>query len=137
MTVAVAYSRSKEGVAALRAAVDLAARLGEDLAVLSVVPDDPDGEVGAEVQGLREAVTRDLEAVAHTLHATPDWRLRTCAAGHDVPRALLELLADTDAGMLVVGSRRRRPVGKFVMGSVVQRLILDSPVPVLSVKPDK
>jgi hypothetical protein len=37
---------------------------------------------------------------------------------------------------LVVGVRKRSPVGKAVLGSIAQRLILEATVPVLSVKTD-
>ena len=35
---------------------------------------------------------------------------------------------------LVVGVRKRSPIGKAVLGSIAQRLILESTVPVLSIK---
>ncbi|MCW2811511.1 MAG: hypothetical protein JWP61_1969, partial [Friedmanniella sp.] len=38
------------------------------------------------------------------------------------------------AELLVIGARRRSPVGKFLLGSVTQTLILQSEVPVLVVK---
>ncbi|HEY5822693.1 MAG TPA: universal stress protein [Propionibacteriaceae bacterium] len=42
----------------------------------------------------------------------------------------------TDAGIqrLVIGIRRRSPVGKALLGSISQRLLLECPIPVLAVK---
>ena len=39
------------------------------------------------------------------------------------------------ADVIVVGVRHRTPVGKLLLGSVAQRVILDAPCPVLAVKP--
>jgi nucleotide-binding universal stress UspA family protein len=49
--------------------------------------------------------------------------------------AVLERLeADTDVDLLVIGVRRRSPVGKAFLGDVAQRLLLEADVPVLAVK---
>ncbi|RAF01774.1 universal stress protein, partial [Burkholderia multivorans] len=45
-----------------------------------------------------------------------------------------ELEERDDIARLVIGMKRRSRVGKALMGSVSQRLLLDSPVPVLAVK---
>lgn len=131
MTVAVAHSSTAEGAAALAEAARHAARLGEDLAVLSILPDDPDGDV----EGWRHQTRTEVDAAVAHLEDRPAYEVHLVAAGHDVPQALLDLVASTGAGVLVVGTRRRSAVGKLLLGSVVQRVILDSPVPVLSVKP--
>ena len=39
-----------------------------------------------------------------------------------------------DAELLVIGARRRSPVGKLFLGSVTQSIILHADVPVLVVK---
>ncbi|TSD68333.1 universal stress protein [Aeromicrobium piscarium] len=131
MTVAVAHHDSPEGHAALRAGIDLARRLGGDLAVLHVLDDDLTGDVEAARRDAGERVGRALEGIGdevrHTVHIV--------AAGGDIAQALIDLTTEADAEMLIIGARRRSPVGKLLMGSVVQRVVLDSPVPVLVVKP--
>ena len=56
-------------------------------------------------------------------------------SGLDEVEQVLEVLEDRpEITRLVVGVRNRSPVGKAVLGSIAQRLILEAPVPVLSVK---
>lgn len=131
MTIAVAYTDSDAGRAALVVAVRQAQLEGTRLEVLSVIDDEPDGDDAVQ-RGEAEAHVAD---VLDSLPSLPAWTARVVAAGGDVAQGLLDLVVESGATMLVIGSRRRSPVGKLLMGSVVQRVILDSPVPVLTVKP--
>ena len=49
--------------------------------------------------------------------------------------ALLTVMDRPDAELLVIGIRHRNPVGKLLLGSASQRLLLECPKPVLAVKP--
>lgn len=53
----------------------------------------------------------------------------------DPAEAVLDEIDQRSVQRLVLGLRRRSPVGKALLGSISQRLLLDSPVPVLAVKP--
>ncbi|WP_341925939.1 universal stress protein [Nocardioides psychrotolerans] len=53
----------------------------------------------------------------------------------DVGQAVLTVAREVDATLVVLGIRRRSPVGKLLMGSVAQRVLLDAECPVLAVKP--
>jgi nucleotide-binding universal stress UspA family protein len=48
--------------------------------------------------------------------------------------AILEAASQREVTLIVIGVRHRSAVGKLIMGSVAQTVILDSRVPVLSVK---
>ena len=49
--------------------------------------------------------------------------------------ALLQAMERPDAELLVIGLRHRNPVGKLLLGSVAQQVLMECPKPVLAVKP--
>jgi nucleotide-binding universal stress UspA family protein len=55
--------------------------------------------------------------------------------GVDAVDELLDAMDRDEAQLLVVGIRHRSPVGKLLLGSVAQKLILECKKPVLAVKP--
>jgi nucleotide-binding universal stress UspA family protein len=55
--------------------------------------------------------------------------------GRDIAEEILAVAAQVDAEAIVIGIRHRTPVGKLVMGSVAQRVIMDARCPVVAVKP--
>jgi nucleotide-binding universal stress UspA family protein len=127
MTIAVAHSETARGRAALRSAATEALWRGEALAVLRIIPgvDKPKAPDPALIKQLTEefADFSDLK-----------WELHTAPEGYDTADALLDLAEDVDATLLVIGSRRRTPVGKLILGSTVQHVLLKSLIPVLVVK---
>jgi nucleotide-binding universal stress UspA family protein len=50
-------------------------------------------------------------------------------------QALLTAMDRPDAELLVIGIRHRNPVGKLLLGSIAQQVIVECPKPVLAVKP--
>jgi nucleotide-binding universal stress UspA family protein len=61
----------------------------------------------------------------------------TQPVGVDTATELLEAMDRDDAELLVIGVRHRSPVGKLLLGSVSQQVLLECPKPVLAVKPDE
>ncbi|MFI7705108.1 universal stress protein [Nonomuraea sp. NPDC049480] len=53
---------------------------------------------------------------------------------NDPAAALLDVARDESASLIVIGVPRRSPVGKLLMGSTAQRILLESGCPVLAVK---
>ena len=127
MTVAVAQSDTARGKAALRSAAAEALLRGEPLAVLRIIPgvDKP----GTEDPALIEQLATELADFSDL-----DWKLHTGPEGFDTADALLGLAEQVGASLLVIGSRRRRPIGKALLGSTVQQVLLKSQIPVLVVK---
>ncbi len=55
--------------------------------------------------------------------------------GRDVEEEVLEAAERHEARMIVIGTRRRSAMGKFILGSTAQRILMEAEVPVVAVKP--
>lgn len=75
---------------------------------------------------------RDVQARLATSGVPFEWSQQV---GVDAARTLLEAMDRVDADLLVIGIKHRNPVGKLLMGSVAQQVLLECPKPVLAVKP--
>jgi nucleotide-binding universal stress UspA family protein len=129
MTIAVAHQVSATSRLALVEAVKEANYRGTDLAVLHVVDSiDADNK-----EAYRLGVADEIEKVVGT-GPPVSWQLHLEAAGGDLGDALLRLVDAVSADLLVIGARRRSPMGKALMGSVAQTVILEANLPVLVVK---
>ncbi|MFQ1004078.1 universal stress protein [Modestobacter sp. SSW1-42] len=78
-----------------------------------------------------EALTRLHEELAGSGVPT---EVRQPVHGRDVAEELATVVAETSAELLVIGMRRRSAVGKLLMGSAAQRILLEVDCPVLAVK---
>jgi nucleotide-binding universal stress UspA family protein len=128
MTVAVAYSADEYGRAALEFGIAEAKRDGERLIVVNVTRGDA-------LVDPRYAGSTEADEVRERLAAAGLVGDFVQAMSPDVPDRVLALVEEEDPRLLVVGIRRRSPMGKLIMGSVAQRLILDAACPVVAVKP--
>lgn len=116
MSICVAVTDSKEGQAALEAAVNEAVQGNVPLVAVNLTGSDLD----------TSALTPELscEVIVPSSPSRLD----------EVEQVLQVIEARPEITRLVVGVRERSPVGKAVLGSLPQRLILEATVPVLSVK---
>ena len=132
MTVVVGYLATAEGREGLSSAVAEARRRGTDLVVVVSEKARPPAP---EVLAQREA---DFVAVRSNAAASDvALEIRVLDERHDVSEDLIEVAQEVDADVIVIGLRRRSPVGKLILGSNAQRILLESPCPVLAVKPER
>ena len=128
MTVLVGYIPDQYGEAALSAAIEEAGRRGTDLLVINASR----GEALVDTRYLGESQLGDLErrlaesGVAHEVRQS---------VGTDAADQLVAAARDADDPVIVIGMRHRTPVGKLIMGSTAQRILLDAPCWVIAVKP--
>jgi nucleotide-binding universal stress UspA family protein len=127
-TIVVGYIPSPEGVAAFERAKDEAVLRAEALVVVNT------GESGNFAKD-SFAKPQDLEAISSELtQAGLKHEVVQPTTSGTPAEEILRVVADRDADLLVIGLRRRSPVGKLFMGSTAQQLLLDAPCAVLAVK---
>ncbi|GAA4284822.1 universal stress protein [Brevibacterium daeguense] len=129
MTILVGYTPSPEGMAAVKFGIRQAKAFDDTLLVLNA-------GIGEAIDELGVASKDDLKEVAGALEAAGvKHELKQFLRGNDAVDEILALAEATpEVWMIVIGSRKRSPVGKLIMGSTAQRIILDAEVPVVSVK---
>ncbi|WP_084618136.1 universal stress protein [Jonesia quinghaiensis] len=121
MPVLVAYNDSPQGEAAFFAALNEAERRSEGIVVLVLTPAPDDAPVPSHLAQLISTAGRAVDIAFRS-------------DSLDVADAILDHAERIGACMIVLGSKKRSPIGKFILGSTTQRVLLDSPVPVLVVK---
>lgn len=128
MTIVVGYISTDEGEAAFEAAIRHAKLTGDKLLVLNTTRGD-------RLVDARFAQEEELANVEHRLQeAGVDHEILQPMRGHDPADEIIELAARRNASLIVIGLRKRSPVGKLIMGSTAQRILLQAESPVLAVK---
>lgn len=125
MAVVVGYLPSREGRAALAHGVDAAIRHDVPLVVVSSREDTTE-QVEADLAGFADALRQ--KGLSYEVRHLP--------RSSDPADDLLAVAEEVAAEVIVIGLRRRSPVGKLILGSNAQRILLDATCPVLAVKGD-
>lgn len=131
-TVVVGYVSKPEGHAALKQAVAEAQLRNSKLVVVNSHRggDEFDGKANRENEEAMAAVEAVLE------NTGVEHEIRQLVRGFEPSEDLISLAEAVDAELIVIGLRRRSPVGKLILGSNAQRILLDAHCPVLAVKAD-
>ena len=127
--VVVGYIRTPEGDAAIEAAVAETRLRSTRLLIVH------SSKGGSENAGQVVADRAALDELRETLSADGlDVQVVDLARGNDPAEDLIEVAETEKAALIVIGLRRRSPVGKLLMGSNSQTLLLHADCPVLAVK---
>jgi nucleotide-binding universal stress UspA family protein len=129
MTVVVGYVPTETGYLAVTEAIKEATFRGCEIVVVNVVPD-------ANFTQPTAADQPDLDALAARLtDAGVEFEIRHRFRDTDsVAEEILTAADETNAELIVVGLHRRSPVGKALLGSNAQRVLLSATCPVLAVR---
>jgi nucleotide-binding universal stress UspA family protein len=132
MPVIVGYVPTAVGVAALERGIHEASLRGERLIIVNA-------SAGDAVEGDSAlATTAAVSRVAGQLeNAGIEHEIRQPQRSHSPAEALLSIAAADAASLIVIGLRRRSPVGKILFGSTAQEVLLNADCPVVAVKPDR
>jgi nucleotide-binding universal stress UspA family protein len=128
-SVVVGWIRGPQGQAAIEAAIEETRRRnGRLIIVHSAHGGGGDAATVIAVRDalaeLEERLTREgLEVTVHDF-----------VRGNEPAEDIIEVAEREDAALIVIGLRRRSPVGKLLMGSNAQDILLRAACPVLAVK---
>ncbi|WP_295658100.1 universal stress protein [uncultured Nocardioides sp.] len=129
-TVVVGYVPKPEGDAALDTAIAEAKLRDAKLVVVN------SHRGGTEFDGpaARQAESEMDDVRSRLDKSGVGYDLRQMVRGFEPAEDLISIAETSSAELIVIGLRRRSPVGKLILGSNAQRILLDAPCPVLAVK---
>lgn len=130
MSIIVGYVPTKEGRSALKRAGEEAKLRRTKLVVVNSHRGGRDfnADDAQRFETLLEQVKSELDA------AGIEHEVRALVRGNEPSEDLIEVAEESDADFIVIGLRRRSPVGKLILGSNAQKILLDASCPVLAVK---
>ncbi|MCY1160219.1 MAG: universal stress protein UspA [Citricoccus sp.] len=130
MSILVGYVPTPVGEAAMAAAIQEATLRDVELLIVNSqregVLADPSAASDSDIERVTDAA-QDAGVNATVLRPTHR---------DDLTDAILDLAQEHEVDLIVIGLRRRTQVGKFIMGSHAQRILLQADRPVLAVKED-
>jgi nucleotide-binding universal stress UspA family protein len=128
MSILVGYVPTPVGEAAMAAAIQEATLRDVELLIVNSqregVLADPSAASDSDIERVTDAA-QDAGVNATVLRPTHR---------DDLTDAILDLAQEHEVDLIVIGLRRRTQVGKFIMGSHAQRILLQADRPVLAVK---
>jgi len=133
MSIVVGYVPTPEGRPALRRGAEEARLRGTRLIVINSNKGGREMTAGDSVR--HEADLADVRA--QLARDAIDHEVRQMVRGLEPAEDLIAVAQEVGADFIVIGLRRRTPVGKLILGSNAQRVLLDATCPVLAVKAEE
>ncbi len=137
MDIVVGFIRSAEGRAALDRGMEEARLRGARLIIVhsrkGVQP-----ITGSSDESVEEAIAdrEELDQITEKLAAAGiEHDIQERVLGHKPAEDVVGVANETGANLIVIGLRRRSPVGKLILGSNAQDILLQADCAVLAVKP--
>ncbi len=128
MTILVAYAPRPEGRAALDKGIEIASRRNERLLVVNASP-------GGNKTDTSLADARDVHDVEKQLERSGvEGEFKQLVRGKDAVSEVVDLAESLHVSLVIIGLRKRSPVGKLILGSVSRDILLSVSCPVLAVK---
>ena len=128
MSIIVGYIPTAEGTAALDRAITEAQKSQSRLVIIN-------SSRGDAIVDKRYAQAEDISALTERLDREGiEHLVLQPVRGHDAANEVLDAAEKYRAELIVIGLRRRTPVGKLIMGSAAQQILLEASCPVLAVK---
>ena len=131
MKILVGYIPTPEGLAAVEWAIDYAKTMSGSLTVINTGKNGdyshPQFASAQDIDALDTQLTE--EGIEHEIQRPTD--------GLPASENILSTASDIDADLIVIGLRKRSPVGKLITGSSAQAILLGADCPVVGVKPKK
>jgi nucleotide-binding universal stress UspA family protein len=128
MTILVAYVDRPEGQAALEKGMEIAKRRNERLMVVNASP-------GGAKEDASMIDAQEVERIEKLLRSAGlDAEFKQFVRGKSAVEEIEAMVESLQVSLLIIGLRKRSPVGKLIMGSVAQELLLSVSCPVLAVK---
>ena len=128
MTILVAYVSRPEGRAALDKAIELSKERQERMLIVNAGP-------GGQQEDASLVPAFEVEQIEELIAAQGiQGEFKQFVRGKNAVEEINDLVEMGDIYILIIGLRKRTAVGKLILGSVAQEILMTVPCPVLCVK---
>ena len=128
MTILLAYVSRPEGRAALNKAIEISKERNEPLLIVNASPGGPQED--ASLVPAFEVEEIEAELAAKGIQA----EFKQYVRGNNAVDEINDMVETRDISLLIIGLRKRTAVGKLLLGSVAQEILMTVSCPVLCVK---